>query len=161
MAGHPGKTSLGTLFFLSYPSSSPFALFLSFAVFSVSRLPELFQSPTWEDLSSTPTFRDHRLRPAGITGEKEVSRKKKESLRKTVRDRRVGRKEGKGFHFLDLWARRMHVTLRARCRFHRVISSYFTLSAAASFFGISVAKDAPTYANKRFHSSNVYFLRGN
>ena len=45
--------------------SSPFrlALFLSFthsfspvAVFSVSRLPELFQSPTWEDLSSAPTF---------------------------------------------------------------------------------------------------------
>lgn len=71
-----------------------------------------------------------------------MSWKKKESLRKTVRDRRVGRDEGEGFHFLDLWARRMHVTLRARCRFHRVISSYFTLSAAASFLGISVTKDA-------------------
>lgn len=160
-----GKTSLETLFFppcLSPLSSFVFlslSLSFSLAVFSASRLPELFQSPTWEDLSSTPTFRDHRLRPAGITGrERGVPEEKGVLAEDGTRPEGRGRRGRKGFHFRDLWARRMHVTLRARCRFHRVISSYFTLSAAASFLGISVAKEcAPT--NNRFHSSNVHFLR--
>lgn len=45
-------------------------------------------------------------------------------------------KREEGFHFRDLWAH----ACDSQSRFHRVISSYFTLSAAASFLGISVAK---------------------
>lgn len=115
------------------PSVLSFPLFLLLLVpspfFSISRLPELFQSPTWEDLSSTPTSRDHRLRPAGITEKKEVSRKKKESS--------WGRwyaTSGRGIPFPGFMSTsraraRMHVDCAARRRVgFTVISSYFTLS---------------------------------
>jgi len=163
-AGHPGKTSrditlsiISPLFLssvlppLSHSRSFSFlhSLLSSVAVFSVSRLPELFQSPTWEDLSNTPTFRDHRLRPAGITGEKEVSRKKKESLRKTVRGPAWGQDSISG-----IYERVAHACDSQRDVGFTVISSYFMLSRLHLF--LCCERGAPT--DKRFHSSNIYFL---
>lgn len=84
-----------------------------------------------------PTCRDHRLRPAGITGEKEVSRKKKESLRKTVREPEGGIPFP---GFMD--ASRAHACDLQHDVGFTVISSYFTLSRLHLLLpGISVAKD--------------------
>lgn len=135
-------------FFSSFSSFSPRVLLsalLPCAVFSVCRLPELFQSSRrGRTYQARRLRRDHRLRLAGITERERGVPEEKGVLAKGDAGDATG-----GFHFRDLWGslrERQACDFRADLGF-AVISSYLTLTlqcfsvSLSSFFFLSLMRE--------------------